>query len=94
MKRVVWKFPLKLHESGIQNVAMPKGAKILSTGLQEEIVMWALCDPEEQVKEARVFFVVGTGHPFFSSKAQFIGTVVEEGVMGPFVWHVWEEVYS
>lgn len=82
--KTVYKYPLTGQERP-QVVDMPDGAKILSVQEQDHVIMiWALVDPDAQPL-ARVFKVVGTGHPLgVAENWDHIGTVVAP----PFVWHV------
>lgn len=70
-------------------VELPKGAKVLYVGNQEDqIKMWVAVDPEEDEMFPRRFITVGTGHEFdFHYNVIFKGTVM----IGPFVWHVFED---
>ena len=85
-KATVWKFAVE-SLSDLVHVYMPKGAKVLSVGMQGSwLTFWALVDPDAK-DEQRQFRVCGTGHPVHPSEiGAFIGTVFERG----FVWHVFE----
>lgn len=84
----IWKFPLLI--TGMQEVEMPKGAKIISTGTQAEVVcLWAIVDPEAE-KEKREIAIVGTGHQMPDRALSFIGTTQMHG--GALIWHVFEVV--
>lgn len=77
--KTVYKYPLG-------EVQLPKGAKILTVGYQNEnFVMWAEVDTE-QVSEHRTFVVFGTGWKMPDLKMSYVGTIFE----GALVCHVYE----
>lgn len=85
----IWKFTLPVTDHPV--VSMPKGAKVLSAGMQGgDLQIWALVDPEAS-KELRKFRVAGTGLPLEDEIAsqRFIGTVQMMG--GALIWHIFEE---
>ncbi len=78
-----------------QNIKIPKGAEILSVGVQKgEIMIWALVDVKEVAEEliTRKFLVTGTGWDVSSFKEDkesdfiFIGTVF----IDVYVFHVFD----
>jgi len=75
MKRV---FKYDLEVSDRQTLALPRGAKILSVGLQHgNIKVWALVDDTYSETEDRTFVMHGTGHNADDVVGlQFIGTVI------------------
>jgi len=85
MKKI---FKYELEATGLQEVEMPKGAKILSTKIQYgRIYIWALVD-EDNTTQKKTILLAGTGHPISSEhNLKFIGTV--QG--GQFVWHIFEK---
>ncbi|KKK61113.1 hypothetical protein LCGC14_3017550, partial [marine sediment metagenome] len=86
--RKIWKFTLPVTDHPI--VLMPKGAKVLSAGVQHgDVQVWALVDPEAP-KESRRFRVAGTGHPLEDEvvSLRFIDTVQMLG--GSLIWHIFE----
>lgn len=80
---VIWKFDLERTLK--QTIEMPKGAIILSVGMQNgEIKLWAACDPTEEDRQ-RTFYLCGTGQSTVDDPwVRFRGTVMD----GDFVWHV------
>ncbi len=92
----IWKFEISVEDK--PTVMIPKGAKILSVGIQEEnyigyqpIMLWALVDPESEPCPRR-FMIYGTGHEVNHDLIQhqdFIGTVQQ----GPLVWHIFDGGY-
>jgi hypothetical protein len=91
MGLVIHKYSLERTDE--QRVNMPRGARVLSVGIQNamDIVVWAIVDPM-QPREPRTFWVVGTGHPFPPSAVainQFVGTVLIAG--GMLVFHIFTE---
>lgn len=85
----IWKYPLRVKDT--QLVAMPKGARILSVGVQTDtICLWAMVDDREGETVYRRILIVGTGNPVFEAEdGKFIGTVQLYG--GRLVFHVFEE---
>lgn len=85
--KTIWKFPFGVADS--QVVMLPKGAKILSAGVQNETpVLWAMVDPEAE-KVPRTILLRGTGHPAREAvDARFIDTIFMVG--GAIVFHVFE----
>ena len=87
--RTVWKFQLEM--TGVQKVAMPAGAEILSAAIQpptRTLCLWALVDDDEAELETRSVYIVGTGTPMPAGvgSADFIGTVLDP----PYVWHLFD----
>jgi hypothetical protein len=85
----VWKFPLAMTD--IQQVKMPKGARILAVKPQgNQVCLWALCDGN-QPNEARQIAILGTGHnaPEYGA-LKFIETFQLHG--GELVFHAFEIV--
>jgi|WetSurMetagenome_2_1015567.scaffolds.fasta_scaffold144668_5 hypothetical protein len=81
----IYKYSLELALSPI--VTMPKGAEVLSVGVQHDIiVLWAKVDPMAANRWYQ-FYVVGTGYDA-PDNAKYIGTVQQ----GPFVWHIFMEL--
>lgn len=82
MKKI-YKYPVKT------GVDMPKGAEILSVGIQnDDLYLWVMADPSAET-EARNFTYIGTGEIILQlSIKKFIGTVFENNA--EYVWHVFE----
>lgn len=82
----IWKFSLHGPQ---QEIAMPKGAEILSVQRQDsEPQIWARINPDAP-KEIRRFRSIMTGEEFDATGLLYIGTVqIRDGV---FVVHVFEE---
>ncbi len=85
----VWKMELRPEHN---TYLVPKGAKILSVGLQRGTAqMWFLCDERATEKETRRIVFVGTGHPIEDHGAlKFIGTIMTGDQS--LVFHVFERV--
>lgn len=84
-------FKYRLLISDRQVVNLPRGATILSAGLDPagELCLWAAVDTDNP-KQPREILIFGTGHLLPDIVTlRFIGTVNQ----GPFMWHVFE-VYS
>jgi hypothetical protein len=84
----IFKYPLKTTE--FQDVSMPRGAEILSAGVQAGVIcLWAIVE-EKYPPERRRIVIHGTGHDLSSEAAlgQFLGTcLLAEGAL---VFHVFE----
>lgn len=81
----IWKFPLK---PDVQEIAMPRGAEVLAVQTQRgEPQMWARVDPDAPM-EARMFAVIGTGHPMPEPVGDYRGTFQLPDV--GLVFHVYE----
>lgn len=89
MNKTIWKFELSVTD--VQQVSMPRGAKILSVADQRGVLcMWAEVATDEP-KEPRSIRIYGTGHPMDNGDREtFIGTAQA----GPFVWHVYERIHQ
>lgn len=90
MPEEIWKFALR---GWLWKIEMPKGARVISAGVQgDEIVVWAECLPGAE-REERVFAAVNTGDPLplEAGSRAFIGTVQVAPRQGPaIVWHIYE----
>lgn len=93
----IFKYTLGLAAE--KQIDMPRGASILSVGMQcetlrlgkrETIRLWAHID-DAMPAEPRTFVVYGTGHQTRPPEdLKFIGTVLM--MDGDFVWHVFEVI--
>ena len=82
----IWKFTLAI--ANMQDIEMPRGARILSIAQQHgKLCLWALVNPEaDRVK--RALRIAGTGHQCDARAAHFVGTVLcNDGLL---VWHVFD----
>lgn len=88
--RVVWKFTVPAPgPTGRSWIDAPADAKLLSAGMQgDEMVVWALVDPEDQEPGLFRLIVANTGMtvPGFPEGARFLGSLTHNEV----VWHVWD----
>jgi len=82
---VIWKFTISPNVLPI----MPKGAKLLSVGVQMgDPVMWAMVDPDAET-EHRQIAVVPTGHMHVPDNHAFVGTFqLPDGL----VFHVFDRL--
>ncbi len=88
MTKVVFKYRLALKP--IQEVTMPKGARILHFGNQYEfLTIWAEVDSDAPFVQ-RYFQIVATGGHFPEPEYNYIGTATFNG--GNHVWHLYEEL--
>lgn len=91
MRKTIWKFVVS--HSYRFNVALPKGAEILSVQTQHDTAcMWVLVDPEENEREERQFEVFATEkipneHNTFR---KYIGTFQIDG--GDYIYHLFEKI--
>jgi hypothetical protein len=79
-------------------VEMPKGARVLSAGLQPKteptganLRIWALVDPEEEEMEIRHFHLIPTGNAIndeLLSSLRYINTFFIDWT----VWHFFEQM--
>ena len=66
---------------------MPKGAEILSVLVQnDQPVVYAMIDEDEQSAISVEFKVIGTGNPFNEMAFNFLGTIGTHNNM--LMWHV------
>ena len=100
MVKKIYKYQLGAWP-GNQNVNMPKGAKIVHFGLQENpyeslltMTIWAEVHVSASGEslhspsnEARYFYVYGTGH-VISDDMEYVGTTVDH--QRAEVWHLYE----
>jgi hypothetical protein len=82
----IWKYGLDIADT--QELPLPLGAEILSVGVQNDnLVLWAICDPYQQTRSPRTIEIFGTGHSIDrDTRRKFIGTVQ----MSSLVWHIFE----
>ena len=87
MQDTIWKFAITPGD--VIEIGMPKGAKILSVGVQYEAVhVWALVDPSAQTVQ-RSLRMVGTGHPGGDLyRWKLVGMVMLRG--GALVFHLFD----
>lgn len=90
MKKVIWKFPLKVTD--VQDVEIPHGSILLSVQTQNETpCLWVLVYDTEAEKEVIRLRTIGTGNPIsddnFDPK-DFLGTYQIDN--GSFVGHVFQ----
>jgi hypothetical protein len=97
MKHKVWKYRLK-RNSRLQEIPLPKGAKILSIDAQhdtsthqEELTMWVIFDVKNEHRlQYRKIQVVMTGKTYDNLEgARYLGHVVMD-VGGSQVYHCFE----
>lgn len=79
------------YKIGSGELQLPRGAKVLTAGIQgEDIFIWAEVDTDA-VLEHRSFYVYGTGH-IVPENSCCVATVFENTFKGNYVWHVYEVV--
>ena len=85
----IWKWTLAV--TGLQTVAMPRGAQVLSVQMQGGAPqLWALVD-EKAPTEPRTFATYGTGDPMpeVANHGRFVDTYQMDG--DSLVFHVFEQ---
>lgn len=103
MKKVIWKFPLKITK--YQTIQMPHGADCLTVQTQrvyaidmggaedfnhfrDELMVWALVNPDNTLN-SHGFHIFGTGHVLEGAEAlNFDGRYIGTVQMDALVWHV------
>jgi len=90
--KAICKYPLELVNE--QTIALPEGANILSVQwIRGSICIYALIDTEAEMREARQFLIIGTGHPIQPNTVPavhyFLGTVHNEDQY--LVFHIFEK---
>lgn len=90
MKRVIWKFQLKITD--VQDIKIPHGSILLSVQTQDETpCLWVLVYNTEAEKEVIRFRTIGTGNTISDEDfdpRDFLGTYQMDG--GRFVGHVFQ----
>lgn len=80
----IWKFELEVEDT--QWIELPRGAKVLSVGVQNGTpCLWAQVETDEP-KDSVLIITHGTGHPMKSANMKFLGTYQLN--QGLFVGHV------
>lgn len=83
---MIYKYPLALVDE--QHVEMPAGADVLCVQIQDgRPCIWAKVDVRS-TPTARLFYVVGTGHPMPVKAQEYVGTFQMQD--GALVFHVFE----
>ena len=91
--KTIWKFDLAIVE-GSQEVQMPKGAKVITAGVQQHMRggdyprIWAEVDPDAEM-ESRHFEVFGTGWEIPEERGM-VRKYITTAIADPFVWHFYE----
>ena len=93
MNKTIYKYNLRFSYSGKDSLELPIDSEILSCQLQnDEIMLWALVNPNEKQTESRYFEFFGTGHEVgcdMGIERKFINTVLfSDGL----VFHVFERI--
>ncbi len=79
--RTIWKYEIAFAGE----ISVPKGSEFLTADIQDELFCaWFLVDSEAE-KEAREFYIHGTGHEIGPNE-KYLGTFQQP----PFVWHLFE----
>lgn len=85
----IWKYPIEITD--IVEIEMPTDEHLKFLSLQEQndaSFMWWQLNPNAE-KKTHTFYWIGTGHPFVSTEAQYLGTLVN--IRGlPLVFHLYE----
>lgn len=87
MSMTVWKTALK--PMNVQQVAIPRGAQILSAHMQDNMpTIWYLCDTDAPLEDREIAIVATGSAAPYPAEAHFIGTVLING--GSIVAHIFE----
>lgn len=91
MKRVIWKYPLKITDQ--QTIRVPAGWKFLSAQMQstaayvpDSLTVWFSVDQSNDVEDITLH-VVGTGNPYDDDGLIHLATVQDR----QWVWHLFRE---
>ncbi len=81
----IWKYSLDAENE--QTLSLPKGAKIIHTGLDPSgtLCIWAEVNIDEAERASIAIYIYGTGHPIKADVQRHLGSLV----VGPYVWHVY-----
>lgn len=85
--KAIFKYELEPDEDGFCEVSLPREARLLSVGEQQNhLMIWAMVT-KFNPHCIRALKIVGTGHECgMVEDSPFIGTVK----IGPFVWHIFD----
>lgn len=87
---VIWKQQLSVVD--VQTIYIPRGAEILSVANQDGLLcMWFVCDPDGQPTK-RTIEIIGTGHRFEANSTSLTRKFIGTAIIGPFAWHVFEQL--
>ena len=81
-------FKYQLQVISDQRIEMPKDAKVLHVGVQNNVMcLWAMVDGNAPLVKRHIG-IYGTGHyiPVDVEPSHFVGTVMA----GMFVWHIFD----
>lgn len=94
--KMIFKYQIRdVHHNSIQEIEMPKGAKIISSQMQNgELCLWAIVNPKHSIKK-RTFHIFGTGFEMvdYDKKLyEHVATVQQPMPLHSLnlVWHVFE----
>lgn len=87
--KTIWKYEINVPQT---RLLIPKGSKVLKFDLQyKTLCIWVEVWPGHE-KEARYFYIFGTGHPMEMESLSYVGSAMEGD--GGLVWHLYEEKKS
>ena len=88
-EKTIYKYEAPTPFDPEKTIELPEGAQIVEVGLDPAgaICLWALVDPNTEVKTNRMFLLVGTGHPIVQDVTH-LGSIGD----GRFVWHILEVI--
>lgn len=77
--KTIHKYPLQLTDH--QRLHLPRGAEVLSVGMQSEsLCLWARVEPVQPLEVQYAITVCGTGHPLPDTAGKFIGHLRMQGL--------------
>ena len=89
MKKI-WKFPLGTSSAYTISIMIPKGANLLTVGIQQRVFMlWAEIDTSAP-EVTRNFVIYATGEPLIPGgimrEEKYVGTIIYDALS----WHVYD----
>ncbi len=90
MYKTIWKYNLAVKDEQI--IELPEKSTILTVQAQNDMIcLWALVNPETDVKERRCIRVIGTGHAINDfDNLKYISTV--QIFNGKLVFGIFEKI--
>lgn len=89
--KTIFKYTIPLTQGYLTK--LPKGAEFLKVEWQHDSIQaWFLVDRDYDIneREARMFYVFGTGFDIPKFEKKYLGTVLVDS--GSLVWHVFEKL--
>ena len=86
----IWRYGLNITDT--QTIPMQKNAKIMSVAMMEcGLCIWVRVENDSRIPNVdRGIIIHGTGHMLLEPDVPFIGTVIDNRMSLPLVWHVFD----